>query len=278
MTVCIAAACKDKDDVDLIVLCTDRRIGSALGSSDTGTKERDLHHGWKCLTSGNVDDIEALVKCFVVRFHNKDALTYAKLDETIRGALFDRKKQIADAYTRTNFVMSHDDFLKVGKERLPEDIFRNAIHEMRSLFLKAEFVIAGFIGSSPEIYYTDANGESHAASDFAVVGEGEYVASSVLLRRKQHSWESLERTLYNVFEAKKYSEAVGSVGRETIISIIRPSGKNVEYPDLETSAGVDEQLAVLYEKYGPTALPEDLMFEEPLFYDWETKKTIKYRD
>ena len=72
---------------------------------------------------------------------------------------------------------------------------------------------------------------------------------------------SLELTLYNVYEAKKFAESVGSVGLRTHISIISEDGSSQL-----TSVNVDRQLEACYSKYGPKPLPEDLKFKGEYYY------------
>jgi len=261
MTVCIAAICDDNDE-EKIVLCSDRRVGSALGSSDTMMKERSLRHGWKCLTSGTENDINALFRLYDVKFRDEKNLTYAKIDETIKSALFERKVQLAEEYIRARFAISYEEFIKAGKNQLPADLFHDGIQKIAALDLKAEFILAGFINRSAEIYFTESTARANPVTSFAVVGEGEYVASSVLLRRAQNAWDSLECTLYNVYEAKKYSEAVGSVGRNTFLTVLSADGKS-----RETSHVVDKQLAQLYKDHGAKPLNTGLKFEGDYYYN-----------
>ena len=63
MTVCIAAICDENTDDKKIVVCTDRKISSALGSSETILKSRALgFEDWRCLTAGSEPDILCTVQ------------------------------------------------------------------------------------------------------------------------------------------------------------------------------------------------------------------------
>jgi hypothetical protein len=260
VTVCIAATC-DNDGETKIVICTDKKASNVLGSSETHLKIRDLRHGWRCLTSGTESDINALAYLYDLQFFDKEKLKYNKIDETIKQPLYERKRILADEYVRNRFAMSHEDFLKTGKERLPSDIFHDAVQRISAIDLKAEFIVVGFIEDTPEIYFTESTGKAHAATHFAVIGEGEYVASSALMRRGQYNWLSLELTLYNVYEAKKLAEAVGSVGTKTNLAVI---GKDGEAKLL--GLDIDNQLEALYNKYGPQPVPEELKFDGEFYF------------
>jgi len=66
------------------------------------------------------------------------------------------------------------------------------------------------------LLHIDGSGGVNIREDFAVAGEGGYLAQTALLHR-QHSETtgSLEETMYCVFEAKKYAERVASVNSVT---------------------------------------------------------------
>jgi hypothetical protein len=264
VTVCIAAICQDDEGKDQIVLCTDRKISSALGSAETSRKDLLIAHRWRLLTAGEESEIIALHRLYKLQFTDIKNLTADKLDESIKSPLRQRKRELADEYTFARYNMSYADFLASGKEKLPDEEFRNSIRNIAAIRLRANLIIAGFVGESPEVYYTDEEGVARAASDFAVIGEGQYLAQSVLLRREQFSGLSLHKTLYNAYEAKRYSESIGSVGKDTMLAIIASGAKR----EL-TSFGVDKQLEKYYKDYGPKDLPFKFALDGPTFYSEE---------
>jgi len=263
MTVCIAAICRD-DGEDKIVCCTDKKLSSALGSVETGFKDLPIAHRWRLLTAGDEAEIIALHRLYQQRFEDINNLTAEKLDESMMLPPRQRKINLSDEYTFSRYNMSYADFIKVGRDSFPDEEFRNSIRNVAAIRLRASLIVAGFVDGMAEIYYTDEDATARAANDYAVTGEGEYVARSVLLRREQYSRLPLHKTLYNVYEAKRYSETIGSVGEETTISILS-SRKKREL----TSVAVDEQLEEYYVKYGPKALPQDFALKGPILYSEE---------
>ncbi len=267
MTVCIAAACTGTANGDKerkIILCTDQKSSSALGSAETARKEIPLGNKWRCLTSGDEADILALVRLYRTQFADAENLKAETIDASMKAPLHQRKAELAEEYVRRRFAMSHSDFLRYGKERLPAEIFYDATQMISQLRLKAELIIAGFINGDAEIYYTDSAGEARAASHFAVVGEGEYVAHSSLLRRAQDDWTTMKTSLYNVYEAKRLSEAVGSVGRKTFMAVISPTERR-----RLTSLEFDKKLKTWYKKFGPQPIPDEgeLEFEGEIYFE-----------
>jgi 20S proteasome alpha/beta subunit len=260
MTVCIAAICRDEDQ-EKIVLCSDRRMSSGLGGSEVGRKEHALSHGWRCLVSGDEDHFLALIRLYRIHFLDEARLTYEKIDAAMKAPLYERKKDIAEEYIRKRFAFSHDEFVKSGKDRLPADLFHEANQVINHTDLRASLIVAGFVGTSPEIYYTDEHCGAHPVMNFATIGEGSHLAHSVLLRREQMGWDSLSSTLYNVYEAKKYAESIGSVGPGTNISVMRSDGtKEI------TSYELDTQLGEAYIKYGPQKVPRNIKFDGDYYY------------
>jgi hypothetical protein len=164
----------------------------------------------------------ALYRLYQQRFKDINNLTLEKLDESMKLPLRQRKIDLSDEYTSSRHNMSYADFIAVGKDKFPDEEYRNSIRNVAAIRLRASLIIAGFVDRTAEIYYTDAEGVARAANDFAVTGEGEYLAQSVLIRRQQNGGLSLHETLYNVYEAKRYSESIGSVGKQTTISILSP--------------------------------------------------------
>jgi len=263
MTVCIAAKCIDGAE-NRIVLCTDRRSGSALGSAETALKDRTLPHGWRCLTAGTEADIVALIRLYREAFVDPGNLAAVKIDATIKGPLFRRKKELAEEYIRNRFAISHAEFISLGKEKFPADIFHDALQRVSLLDLKADLIVAGFIDGAEEIYRCSSAGKVIAAYEYAVIGSGEYLAEASLLRRGQNDVMSLDETIYNVYEAKKHSEAVGSVGRQTSIYVLSRDGSH-----RAISVQLQMQLGEMFDKYGPKPVPRDLTFEGARYYDQE---------
>lgn len=261
MTVCIAAICEDSER---IVLCTDTKLSSVLGSTETGRKDLPIAKGWRLLTAGDEPEIVALHRLYQRRFKDIDNLTPEKLDESMKFPLRQRKIDLSDEYTFSRYNMSYADFVAMGKDKFPDEEYRNSVRNVASIRLSASLIIAGFVDRSPEVYYTDGDGIARAANDYSIIGEGEYIAHSVLLRREQNKRLSLAKTLYNVYEAKRYSESIGSVGDYTTIAILAPGARR----EL-TSLNVDKQLKKHYAEYGPKELPRDFDLDGPIFFSEE---------
>lgn len=222
MTVCIAAACWNnrEERAPRIVLCSDTKLSSSLGSTEGSLKQAYLGSTWNALTAGNEADIMALLRMYRAKFLEKDSLSAENIDATIKSVLYERKGQLAEEYVQSRFGRSYEYFLKNGKNEFASEHYFEVMQHVARADLGASFIIAGFIDGEAEIYYTETNGTAKAANHYAIIGEGEYVAQSALLRRQHTGLYFLDHTIYHVYEAKRLAEMVPSVGKETVITVI----------------------------------------------------------
>jgi 20S proteasome alpha/beta subunit len=246
VTVCLAAACLWEDDIDkqAIVLCTDLKMSGPLGSAETALKQRTLGKAWYALTSGSEPEIEALISTLADRFKEAEIIDESNISKIISDSLLSRKRQKSTELVMGKFAMSYDDFVQIGKDKLPPDIFRDAVFQIADLKLP-EFIIAGFDGNFSLICQTSSSANVSIREGFAVIGEGGYLATAALLQREQSSVSSIPETLYNVYEAKRYAEKVPSVGKRTRISVLSKGGLKV------VTAPGRRWLRERYKEFGP---------------------------
>lgn len=266
MTICIAAECDSDDGKEpLIVLCTDRLLSSDLGVSESALKERWMPHGFYCLTAGNDDtDLTATTKHILRQLAH---LTNPELDDEIlvavKKALYARKNDYAENFTRARFAMSYEEFIDKGREKLPQDIFTQSLLQIRDLRLSCEFIIAGMISNIPLIIQTTQDFDAYIAGPYAAIGSGSYLATAALLHQNYDNIMPLRQAVYCVYEAKKYAERVRSVGEKTIISVL---GINEKRKSLNAPTHI--ALQKMYEALGPKKIPDqvnlpDVIFREP---------------
>jgi len=176
----------------------------------------------------------------------------------VRNALNARKKEKSDELTQGRYALSYDDFVKIGKEKFPPEIYRDTMAEIGNMKMGATCIIAGFTEIAagrmqPMLIETDGNGRVAVVEDFTAIGEGAYLAQSALFQRSHIDVASLSKTLYCAFEAKKYAERVSSVGTVTSITVIYGDGtaKNV------SMAGLN-RLLQLFNQFGPQNIPSGM--------------------
>jgi hypothetical protein len=83
---------------------------------------------------------------------------------------------------------------------------------------------------------------------------------------------SLETTIYNVYEAKRYAEGISTVGKQTSVFIFNPNGlKKMLSP--ASLAYLDER----YRALGPQPMPSEPLEAERLWEDVKEYQMPKSR-
>jgi len=188
-----------------------------------------------------------------------DAIDETNLVALVQRAIANRKTQKASEYVGTKFGISYEDFIANGKEKFPPDIFRDHIYAISSLRIPVDLIICGFTPDFPLLCKLNSDGSVSLHDHFAVCGEGEYLASSALYHREQNEYNTLERTIYNVYEAKKYAERVPSVGELTGLYILNRDGKR------RVSEHTKDILEKTFAELGPKPVPEDFTIPGGIF-------------
>ena len=264
MTVCIATVCGGSLH-PTIVLCSDWKGSSPLGTSETFLKQRRLASNWFCQMSGSEADTLALFRIMRGIFKEEKNVDDANITTIIRKGLATRKLERANEYTYGKFALSYDDFIKIGKEKLPPEIFRDAWVEISNISLRAELLISGFSNNLPYICQTTDSGQVSLRENFCTIGEGAFLASSVMYHRQIMDYSDFERALYAVFEAKKYAERIASVGTTTALCILEPHEGHIK-PRYISEKGLDV-LEDEYKKRGPKPLGNLQLDKDELFED-----------
>jgi hypothetical protein len=261
MTVCIAAVC-DLGEPAKIVLCADWLRSNSFGKSDTTMKIRPIFSNWYVLGSGDEGEINIVYLKLRSAFISAKTIDETNICRLVQGALAERKKEIADQVVRGRFGISFDELLNVGKEKFPDDILRETLSAVRQARCEYECLIAGFYDSFAVLVTASGDGTVSILEDFAVAGEGSYLAQTVLLHRQHSESHSLAQTLYTVYEAKKYAEGASSVGQKYSIRIIEPGKK-----PLGISTSGRKSLEEQYKKFGPQPIDSALTTTNDMFFE-----------
>ena len=250
MTICIAAGCLDNYR-HRIVLCADWRMTNAIGTLDVALKLRSLPKNFKCLTAGKDSEILSLVHLLRDDLQNVASIDETNIKTIVDGVLSRRKKQKAEEYIQSRLAITYSDFISFGKDKLPSDIFREMIFEITKITIGAELIIAGFAGNQTIIIETTDEGTAHLRDDFAAVGSGAYLAQASLLARGQNYGRPTDETIYCVYEAKKQSQNIKSVGESTYLLVLYDDGSAKEIKRSGQKI-LDDCVA----KYGPQRVRE----------------------
>jgi 20S proteasome alpha/beta subunit len=264
MTVGIVAICNTGlpggQSDERIVICTDWRISTQLGSSDTLYKLASVTPHFRCVFAGDPSEAKAVISRLQRIFRAAEVVDETNILTLVRSALYEQRAEKRNALAQTRYGMDHDDVLKVGKERLPSENFARYLDAAAAVRLDTEFIVAGFGDSDNYIVETDFACKVGFSGDFACIGDGEHLARASLIARRLQDITLLNNALYYIYEAKKAAERVNSVGRSTLLTVLTNDGG-----DRAVLAGRYDVFDGMYRKYGPRNVPSDLEIEENVF-------------
>ena len=250
MTLCVAAVAMDVDHGPCIVSCFDKRGETDMTSSQTEMKFRYLGGHWFALFAGDIFQANELLDLY--KTHLKDRVLRRKelVDELRKPADLLRGK-LVDRFVRSRFSLSYREFLTLGSQ-FPEDIYRDTCHEISELTLDCELIIFGFVEKGAVLYVV--SGDCSVGTDdwlaFAGIGSGAPLAEAWLHFREQHKLMLLQRTMYHLYEAKKFGERAPGVGEQTELVVV--SLDQLRYmPTPPMGDKLIKQLDRLWAKHGP---------------------------
>jgi hypothetical protein len=165
------------------------------------------------------------------------------------------KEKLCERFLRMQLGISYERFLSKGAVELSPDVFRQMLFEIRQISFKCELLIVGFIGSKPYIFCVDESGCVSQCHNFGAIGTGSIIAQSVLYQREQYEFDSLEKTMYGVYEAAKHAQIAPGVGETNRMVVIQPK------PELErgveaalTTPQCIDTLEKYFQEYGPRSI------------------------
>jgi hypothetical protein len=107
------------------------------------------------------------------------------------------------------------------KQNLAQPAINVIVNNVAEARLKGGFLLAASDASQVYLYVvSDQNAARHDDPGFAAVGSGSTFGLPVLAARRVHKGIDLELALYATYEAKRVSEEVGTVGRQTDMAIV----------------------------------------------------------
>lgn len=257
MTISIVAICESGSDDPKVIHCSDQQVSTVVGKAETALKFRFLKGGWAASVAGEGSAIKAAFRLITDGFL-KAGVSGKGIDEgealqIVRKALADRKRELSEEYTQGHYALSFDEFMASAKAKFPDEEFRRAMIEIRSIDLGAEFILCGYPNTFPFLIVTDRNGTTSTPDNFAVIGKGAALAQTVLLHRMCVEASPFDQVLYSVFEAKKYAERESSVGFSTSI-FVQHRDESVDQVGPEGQIWLLEQ----FKQYGPQPTPKIL--------------------
>lgn len=253
MTLCIAAAAEE-NGFPRIILASDLRGETEFAGAENTFKMTWLTKGWSVLFAGNVASARELIQTYYTALDDvmlDEANVYAELKRPAEL----QKRALCEHYVQMRLGIPYSDFLDHGKDSLSEATFQQTEFEIRELDLGCDLIAAGFPASKfppvPHIFTITSDGTVCRRDNFAAIGTGSLIAEAVLFQRNvAYPLNSLQRTLYAVWEAMKLGRIAPGVGKLINIVVVEPPGHVGRMLTHKGATSLNE----LYEKYGPKEL------------------------
>jgi hypothetical protein len=138
----------------------------------------------------------------------------------------------------------YSEFLDTGKSKLPEDVFRELVSDIKAISLGCMILVVDFSDDEPSIYRIHESGTVEMCSNFAAVGTGIYIAESMLFLREHRSDVDISDGLFNVYEALWLGRRAPGVGDEFSVRLLSRAGDEflIEYVSEEGENYFSKQL------------------------------------
>lgn len=196
MSLCVAAIAHNLGSTigQRIVVCSDTRLSYAhSGSNEQGIKLVPIGFGWVVQLAGDPGAA-------------RDAIS------RIAAAM----RAITD-YKRLSQVL---DAIQIGVDEYKDSpLYRpDAI----------ELLFSGFIGDQAILLHLDSSLQLRDPSHHCAIGEGAIAATLMMNFRGSAVGSTTDRTVYCVYEAKRFAESINSIGQRTFMLVQGPvSGPDV---------------------------------------------------
>jgi 20S proteasome alpha/beta subunit len=183
-----------------------------------------------------------------------EKLSYRNIRRFMKAGPKALKKDIADEIVTFATGLSFAEFRKAFKDgEIPPAVATGVFREIESKDLECEVIIVAFVDKDPYIFQVERSGHVEERDNFALIGEGTYVAEAMLYFRKHQSADPTAIAIYNVWEALfMASKRVGSVSKTHSIDVLVPPGErgtHVAVYDL-SNAGFKFMKKQFEEKFG----------------------------
>ena len=216
MIICIAAI-GSEDGKEYVVFATDHMI-----TTGTGQFEHSIAK-YKKLTSKTYGMLagQALIFEDLIKVENPDALTYTQIKEKIFDNFKSKKKEIIKNEIFSIYGINEEFFIEALQKQIPNPYINTILEKVSNFKLNTNILLVGFDGDSAQISEINEAGIFDFRNiNFHTIGSGSIQASNTLLFQKHSKKDNLNRTLYNVFKAKRNAEVMQGVGKETDVFVL----------------------------------------------------------
>ena len=217
LTICIAAIATENNE-EYIVFATDHMVSVGLGQFEHSVnKYREINKRTVAMLSGEGYLFNGLLNGVT------PSLQYSE----IKDAVFHNFKVIRPAQIQDEILdiygFDWNDVRDFLKQQIPNQFIQNMLEEISEYDLKTTIMLIGF--------KDDDNAEITAIThsycidqrdmNFNSIGNGGDQATNTLLFSQHDKKDSLLKTIYEVFKAKRNAEVKPGVGKKTELMVLR---------------------------------------------------------
>ena len=221
MTLFIAATCR-KSPGHRIVMCADKRSEVDWAGGNVGWKIGFASDNWPVLLAGDESKAVDLINTCREMFKDESVITYDNVFDKLNEASSAHKQKLCDRYVRQGWGISFERFLTKGEVELTPEVRSRILHDISELKFDCDIIVLGFTQKIPCIFTIDSDGEVVRYENFTAIGTGSLIAESVLFQREQQSTDTLDRTLYNIYEAARLGRIAPGVGETHDFIVLAP--------------------------------------------------------
>jgi hypothetical protein len=227
MTICLAANCAGSKAV---VVASDRMLSApflTLEFDHPDAKIDEVSQTCVALTSGDAlaaQDVLAEGAGMAGQLQ-KPLITH--FADQIRQKFVEARRRVASEQVLEPRGMSFDEFYQAGAiNRLPGDLALLMDSQIQQLRLGVSVLLAGVDRAGAHIFAIEDPGTTSCFDrlGYHAIGSGHRHALLTLVGQNQHKSTGINRTVFNVYAAKRAAEAAPGVGTATEMRIITESG------------------------------------------------------
>lgn len=250
MTVCIGALAQEPIGLKAcIVLGFDYKVSNNEWGSESEYKFHSLSDRLVAVFAGAPGPAKELALMYQA-YLKTTALIEATAVDQLREPWGEFKLRRAKAYVERTLCVSYQDFIAHGEQWFGLTRRDQCLDAIAKHTPNVQMIFAGFIGDEAVLYRLWDDVE--ISTTFTAIGSGAMAAEPALHAREHRQKTAKSQALYNVYEAKKISEASPFVGQKTRLLVVSAPSAGQDEINVEwvTPAG-EKFLAKLFRKYGP---------------------------
>jgi hypothetical protein len=265
MTLCMAAVCREKGEAR-IVLCSDNRIETDYAGGNIGFKVSVAGPQLPAMYAGVPTEAEDLLATSREIFDRKP-YTRNTVYDILNDVVAAHYEKLHDRYIHRRLGVSHERFLSQGANEVDDQTRSKVFTELSEIDLGCELIVNGFIaGRSEFVFHISKDGSVSRVHDFVAIGTGSLLADAFLFLRRQSHTNTVERTLYNLYEASRLAQIAPGVGETKEFCVLEEPHENGRSMGMRVLIGsAVKSLEDMFKEVGPREIVTDLTLDDDAY-------------